>query len=343
MRSRTSYVRHLDEIEFALRELAQEFDPVAIALCEAPRMRETALRAARFAESIAMLLTPRVEAAGSWKRKGLRSAAEELANEAGTSVSAARSMLETSKRIAGQPQTEQKLRAGELSGRKAELVASAIEVAPDAAEELLALAASAPVAKLREECVRAKTAVAGDDLWARAQRERSAYHVTDRENVWHFHAHGTVDDGAVFVRALEPIVEQRFQAAHQEGRSEATDAYAFDALIDLARRVSGETAVGKPSKTPQLGRGPTVAQKMALWWQTPQCTERNCTSVQRIEFDHREAWRTTHHTRLDEGDGLCGHHHDLKTRHDWALVQGTGKRPMVPPDDPRHPKNKPKE
>ena len=46
--------------------------------------------------------------------------------------------------------------------------------------------------------------------------------------------------------------------------------------------------------------------------------------------------------RLDEGDGLCGHCHDLKTRLGWALIEGEGKRPMVPPDDPRHPKNKPK-
>ena len=42
------------------------------------------------------------------------------------------------------------------------------------------------------------------------------------------------------------------------------------------------------------------------------------------------------------GVGLCGHCHDLKTRYGWSLVHGTGKRPMVPPDDPRHPKNKPK-
>lgn len=25
----------------------------------------------------------------------------------------------------------------------------------------------------------------------------------------------------------------------------------------------------------------------------------------------------------------------------WALVEGTGKRPLVPPDDPRHPHNRP--
>jgi len=30
-------------------------------------------------------------------------------------------------------------------------------------------------------------------------------------------------------------------------------------------------------------------------------------------------------------------HHDKKTYDGWALVAGSGKRPMVPPDDPRHP------
>jgi hypothetical protein len=35
---------------------------------------------------------------------------------------------------------------------------------------------------------------------------------------------------------------------------------------------------------------------------------------------------------------LCDGHHDQKTRDGWALVEGKGKRPFVPPDDPRHPR-----
>jgi hypothetical protein len=119
--------------------------------------------------------------------------------------------------------------------------------------------------------------------------------------------------------------------------------------VRVARDLLGEAVVKlvltkgvDVANVTHLGRGPTVAQKVALWWRTPQCTSVDCTRVQRIQFDHREEWRKTHHTRLDEGDGLCGHCHDLKTRLGWALVAGTGKRPMVPPDDPRHPKNKPK-
>ena len=67
------------------------------------------------------------------------------------------------------------------------------------------------------------------------------------------------------------------------------------------------------------------------------CTREDCTRTQRLENDHREDWARTKHNRLDESDPLCGHDHDLKTYFGWALVAGTGKRPMVPPDDPRHP------
>ena len=88
-----------------------------------------------------------------------------------------------------------------------------------------------------------------------------------------------------------------------------------------------------------LGRGPTAAQRAALLWINPTCAVEGC-NRRRIEWDHREPWATTRHTRLDELDGLCEFHHDLKTRLGWALVPGKGKRAFVPPDDPQHPNNR---
>jgi hypothetical protein len=87
-----------------------------------------------------------------------------------------------------------------------------------------------------------------------------------------------------------------------------------------------------------LGRAPTTAQAVALLFQQPLCTVEGCYRT-RVEIDHRLDWATTHHTRLDECDPLCHHHHAQKTRHRWALIDGTGKRAMVPPTDPRHPKH----
>jgi hypothetical protein len=402
---RTSHARHLGEIKLAMRELVEEFDPGAVALCESRAMWRDFDEVERLAAAAKLLLATRVEKAGEWKRDGYRSVAEQLAADAGTTVSAARSLVETARRVAGQPKTERAVRAGELSGPKAELVAGAIDVDPGSADRLLELAATAPVAKVKEETLRTKAAVNADETYARIREERIAAYRTDAEGAWNLHARGPVDDGAVFVTVLEEITDEYFKAAHAEGRDEPRTAYAFDALIEMARRAAGSgTGACKTakSKAPQLlglvrvdhgalvrgrvegdevceitglgpipvrvardllgdavvklvltkgvdvanvthlGRGPTVAQKIALWWRTPQCTSLDCTSVQRIQFDHREEWRKTHHTRLDEGDGLCGHCHDLKTRFGWALVEGEGKRPIVPPDDPRHPKNKPK-
>jgi hypothetical protein len=85
-----------------------------------------------------------------------------------------------------------------------------------------------------------------------------------------------------------------------------------------------------------LGRGPTAAQRAALLWMNPTCSVDGCHRT-RVEWDHREPWAQTRHTRLDELDLLCSFHHDLKTRLSWALALGKGKRAFVPPDDPRHP------
>lgn len=87
-----------------------------------------------------------------------------------------------------------------------------------------------------------------------------------------------------------------------------------------------------------LGRGPTAAQRIALAWSNTGCTVEGCART-RVEYDHRKAWKDTRHTRLDELDPLCAYHHDLKTRLRWALISGHGKRPFVPPDDPRHPRH----
>jgi hypothetical protein len=91
-----------------------------------------------------------------------------------------------------------------------------------------------------------------------------------------------------------------------------------------------------------LGRGPNTAQKIALLWEQPMCEREGCGRRARLESDHVEGfeYRTTRHTRLDELSHLCDPDHDLKTLHGWALIEGTGVRPMVPPDDPRHPGHK---
>jgi hypothetical protein len=95
----------------------------------------------------------------------------------------------------------------------------------------------------------------------------------------------------------------------------------------------GEAVLG----VAHLGRRPNARQRTALQWLYPECAVAGCGAVARLEYDHRIDWSRTHFTVFDLLDRLCGHHHWLKTHEGWAMVAGRGKRPMVPPDDPRHP------
>jgi hypothetical protein len=90
--------------------------------------------------------------------------------------------------------------------------------------------------------------------------------------------------------------------------------------------------------TTYLGRGPNAAQRIALLWQGIKCFNEACDRTWR-QVDHREEFRRTRVTRLDNLDLLCDEDHDLKTYRGWALVEGKGRRQFVPPDHPRHPKN----
>ncbi len=95
----------------------------------------------------------------------------------------------------------------------------------------------------------------------------------------------------------------------------------------------GEKVVG----VAHLGRRPNALQQTALQWLYPSCANESCSAQARLDYDHRLDWSRTHFTVLDLLDRLCGHCHALKTRQNWSLVEGRGKRALVPPEDPRHP------
>jgi hypothetical protein len=87
-----------------------------------------------------------------------------------------------------------------------------------------------------------------------------------------------------------------------------------------------------------LGRRANAHQQTALEWLYPTCPVEGCSSLTWLENDHRIDWAASHVTVLDLLDRLCSHHHDRKSRDGWALVDGEGKRPFVPPEDARHPR-----
>jgi hypothetical protein len=340
-----------------------------------------------------------------------------MAGESGTSVGETKRQLETSKRVRKLPNTASAMRKGALSPAKVEAIASAANVDPDAEDTLLDGAETKPLAELREDCLKAK-GKDRDKAHARIHRDRYAREDIDAEGAWNIHARGTIEDGARFRAKWQPRIDAQFKLARSQDRHEPHDAYAFDALIELAEGfgITGDhkpedgdgekpepkTKTARAKRTPakdlglirvdyetlvrgavegeetceiaglgpipvriarallgdailklvitkgvdvinvtHLGRSVTIWQQVALWWQSHMCTRLGCTRTHRLENDHREDWAKTKHTRLDEIDRLCNHDHHLKTHCGWSLVKGKGRRAMVPPDDPRHPKYRP--
>ena len=118
--------------------------------------------------------------------------------------------------------------------------------------------------------------------------------------------------------------------------------------VGLARRLLGDSVLHlvltkgtDVANLTYLGRGPSAVQKLAVLWFQNCCQNEACNATF-TEHDHRVEFAVSRHTRADELDRLCGHDHDLKTRHGWALVPGVGRRALVPSDDPRHPNNQPR-
>ena len=93
---------------------------------------------------------------------------------------------------------------------------------------------------------------------------------------------------------------------------------------------------GHEVMTARSSRTSDAYQRTALDWTSPMCSVEGCVQP-RHEIDHRQDWAQTHHTRLDQLDGLCRHHHALKTRQNYHLAPGTGRRPLLAPTgtDPR--------
>jgi hypothetical protein len=421
------------DLQAALRLQLGRLRPGDVALTDAPSMWQAYDAIERLASAAKTLLAARVEQSGVAHRAGDRGAAEYLARKSGSSLGAARASLEASKKVVDLPHTTAALRRGELSRPQAEAIANAAVANPGAERSLLHKAASSSLPELREACARTRAEADPDPegTHRRIQRERRLCRWTDGDGAWNMAARGTRDAGSRFNATLDPIIDDLFHAARRQGRHEPREAYAFDALVELARRrstpgdmasgiyasesangnrpVEGEegpaAGVNESAVPPRssidpthlallrvdlealvrghtdgdelceiaglgpvpvaaarrllgesilklvitngvavanvthLGRAPSMAQRIALLWSSPACSVLGCPRVHRqgIRHDHRTPWTAVRETTLDNIDRLCEHHHDLKTRRGWALVPGTGRRPMVPPDDPRHP------
>jgi HNH endonuclease len=145
--------------------------------------------------------------------------------------------------VRGQAATEAALRAGALSIDQASLVSDAVAADPAAESQLLATAGRETLRTLRERSHAVQTAAA-DDRVARHERQRACRafrHGIDRDGMVWGHFRLPPDTGGGVVNRVERETDREFRRARREGRHEAHEQYAADALVAV---VTGTASPG---------------------------------------------------------------------------------------------------
>ncbi|HVF12998.1 MAG TPA: DUF222 domain-containing protein, partial [Acidimicrobiales bacterium] len=238
------------ELRESLGEYAAGFDAALLSAEQAEVVVEQASRIEKAAATLKALAAARLAETGCWKTAGDRSAAHQLARRTGTTVVAAAGVIDTARRLQALPQTSAAARRGELSFEQASAIAQAAGVDPGSEGALLQTASCSPLAELREQCGRARAAAADDPEARRARihQRRSLRSFTDAEGQWHLHSRNNPEVGAAIMAALDPFREAVFRRARSEARREPPEAYAADALAEMAR-CSGNGDLVPPAGT----------------------------------------------------------------------------------------------
>lgn len=236
--SEGSVAEQLREAIGAVECLVARVEPECLDIAVAAELVEEFARGERLCAAGKALAARRVEATGTWRAEGYRSAAHWLANTSGVTVGAAEGALHAVKVAESLPETAVAFRAGELSEVQFREVAEAAASDPGAEAALLAAASESSVKALRAQCrqVRAQS-VADDAAWAAArQAGRRLHDWTDDSGSYRGDWKLPPDMGARVRAALKDEIDQIWRAARREGRHEPRGGYAADALVNLVTR-----------------------------------------------------------------------------------------------------------
>jgi hypothetical protein len=234
-----------------LRDALAELDPGCHDGPTARRRLEEFAEAQRLATAGVTLMACRVDDTGSFDVAKYRSTAHFLAKVSGTSVFAAEQTIRTAHQIEALPATDAALRAGELSGVQAKLVAAAASADPSAEPLMLECAHTDGVKGLEAEGTRVIAAAArdADKQYERIQRERAFRHWRDHDGSGRIDVRGPLDLTTRVALALQPYEKELFEAARTANEKVRSEALMFDALVAMADASDGGAPA--PAKGPR--------------------------------------------------------------------------------------------
>jgi hypothetical protein len=224
----------------ALRELQVD----ALSPGGAERLLDEVIAIEKAMGSLKVMLADRATESGGWRARGARSPEEDLALRSGTSRSAARDTLVSSKRVQDQPVVADALRDGKLSERQAVLVTDAAAADPQSQSRLVDCAARNDLGGLRDTCGRVKAAADRDEdaTNRRIHAERYLRYGKGTDGAVNGSFRLTPQAGAKLDAFLQPFIQAAARQARRDHRRDTLDQLSADGLVAMA-----EAAVHGPA------------------------------------------------------------------------------------------------
>jgi hypothetical protein len=238
----------------SLRAVVAELDVGSVSPADAVGLVDWFAEVERLGAAGKVLAAGRVADAEPYLVSGDRSMADWLAKRTGSTVSEARSVLDTAQRLAQAPVTDAAFRAGELSVKQAEAISCAAAADPSSETRLLGVAGSQSLQKLRDECARVRAAAEIDPRarHERIRRSRTWRRWTDAEGARCGSYRLTPDAGALLEAAAQPFIDAAIDTDRRSGAREPFDALAADGLVAMAE---ASLAGGQAPLKARGGRG----------------------------------------------------------------------------------------
>jgi hypothetical protein len=226
----------------ALEAAARDFDPSGCSGDEAISVVEEIGAIRRLADGMLGKAAKRVENTAAYTYKNDRNAPELCERLTGVSTGEAKRAIDVAGKLESLPATDAAVRAGTLSARQADLIASVAAIDPSVERQLLKVAAKGMV-PLRDECIAVRAA--REDQTERsarqhAQRSFQSWNTPDGMVAGRFLV--TPEVGGAIKAKIEDGTRRRFREARSDGTRESQDAYAADAFADA---VLGDPAQAK--------------------------------------------------------------------------------------------------
>jgi len=244
-------VGDLKTAQVLIERALKRYDPAVFVVSDTLRVFSVAESISRSVSALKMKAARRVEQSKIHEDEGHRSAGEYIAGIIGQPVAKSAETLDLARALEAHPVILAAFNKGRLSESQARQIASAADVDPTIARELIQIAIKKSFGELRAACQRVRskkqTGEDAEDRYEQMRKRRCLRTWIDAEGYGRLEATLMADSLGVIRSALKPFEEQVRDQHRKSDDYQSHAVYAADALVAMAiasAADSGATGAG---------------------------------------------------------------------------------------------------